>query len=219
MRGRAWLLALCVAVVGPTGCQEELADQQATQHALPYAVELLDFSPGPGAGYGQERLPDIVLGPPQGHGALQGSLDVLSLGAGGSITLGFGGCEVVDGPGPDLLVFENPFWAAGDPQRVFAELGEVSVSQDGESWHSFACDPSPEGSWGGCAGWTPTQDFATDSLQTLDPEICGGDSFDLAQLGLDRALYLKIRDISGQGGAPSAGFDLDAVGLIHYACR
>jgi hypothetical protein len=126
---------------------------------------------------------------------------------------------VIDGPGPDLLVFENPFWAGGDPAQVFAELGEVSVSQDGVTWHSFPCDPASSGPWPGCAGWTPTESFDPASTPRLDQETCGGDAFDLAQLGLKSALYVRVRDLSGAGGAPSAGFDLDSVGLIHHSCR
>ena len=52
------------------------------------SVEALEL--GEGAGYNEDKLPDIVLGPPRGGGMLKGSLDVLSLGSGGEIVLGFG---------------------------------------------------------------------------------------------------------------------------------
>src|SRR4051812_26057798 len=67
------------------------------------------FEPGPGAGFGQDHFPDVIYGPPHGAGTYAGSTDVLSLGARGSIIVGFGGGEIVDGDGPDLLVFENAF--------------------------------------------------------------------------------------------------------------
>lgn len=184
--------------------------------SLPYASEIVSFEPGDGAGYGQEQMPDVVLGPPAGGGTTQGSMEVLSLGAQGEIVLAFGDDQIVDGEGDDFIVFENPFWPGGDESQVFAELGEVSVSEDGQNWHRFDCgyerdDPPP---YEGCAGWTPTQEF--DATQVaLDREVTGGDAFDLAELGLERARYVRIRDVWGRGEEPLSGFDLDAVGLIH----
>ena len=54
-------------------------------------------------------MPDIVLGPPVGGGALAGSLDVVSLGFSGEIVLCFEPNAIVDGPGADFIVFENAF--------------------------------------------------------------------------------------------------------------
>src|SRR4051812_37552150 len=99
---------------------------------LPHARSVESFEPGAGAGYNQQKLPNIVLGPPGGVVKSGGSLDVVSLGLGGAIVLGFGDQAISDGPGPDLVVFENPFWPGGDPTQVYAELGEVSVSEDGQ---------------------------------------------------------------------------------------
>lgn len=184
--------------------------------ALPYAESVVAFVPGPGAGFGQDRFPDVVLGPPAGSGAGSGSLDVLSLGVGGEIVLAFGERDLVDRAGPDLVVFENPFWVGNDPTRVFAELGEVSVSTDGASWRSFPCDVTGAGmgQFPGCAGWTPTRVYDPAELP-LDPMNSGGDAFDLAEVGLERARYVRIRDLATTGQGPSAGFDLDAVGGVH----
>lgn len=184
---------------------------------LPYAAEVVSFEPGEGAGYGQARLPDVVLGPPDGKGTHAGSLDVLSLGVGGHVVLGTGAVELFDGPGPDLVVFENAFWANGVRQDVFAELGEVSVSTDAVSWHTFACDPTRLGrhEWPGCAGWSPALAYDPFALVPLDPVLSGGDAFDLADVGLSSARYVRVRDVATDGVAPSAGFDLDAVGLVH----
>jgi hypothetical protein len=175
------------------------------------------FSPGENAGFGQEELPSVVLGPPAGREA-GGSLDVLSLGVGGEIVLDFGeGRRLVDGPGPDLVVFENPFYISGDPTRPFAELGEVAVSADGVTWSTFDCDPSGtgRGRYPGCAGWTPTRRF--DPRLPLDPTESGGDVFDLDDLGVTEARYVRIRDLADEGAPPSAGFDLDAIGAVHLA--
>lgn len=183
-----------------------------------YASSVESFEPGTGAGYNQGKLPGIVLGAPQGKGLESGSYDVLSLGAGGEIVLGFGELGIVDGPGPDLLVFENAFWPASDPSMVFAELGEVSVSQDGETWHAFACDSvgDGQGNFPGCAGVTPTLVYDAASLIPLDPVQSGGDAFDLADVGLKHARFVKIRDLKTQPvGGNTTGFDLDAVAAIH----
>lgn len=179
----------------------------------PYASELVSFSAGPGAGFGQSRLPEVVLGPPVILSPAQGSTDVLSLGRGGEVVLGFSGRTVVDGPGADLIVFENAFFIGGDPSLVFAELGEVSVSMDGQTWAVFPCGADGEG----CAGQTPGQPHDATAPGPLDPSLTGGDAFDLAEVGLAEARWVRIRDLGTGGEAPSAGFDLDAVGAVHFA--
>jgi hypothetical protein len=172
------------------------------------------FDPGEGAGFGAELLPEVVLGPPRGAGKEAGSLDVLSLGVGGEIVVAFGERELLDGPGPDLVVFENPFFPSGDETRVYAEPGEVAVSEDGESFVAFACDAEGD-LLAGCAGKTPTAVYDPILIDPIDPGLTGGDAFDLAMLGLTRAAFVRIRDRSREGAGNTAGFDLDAVGIIH----
>jgi hypothetical protein len=185
---------------------------------LPYARSVESFAPGDGAGFNRSKLPDIALGPPRGAGSGEGGLDVVSLGSGGEIVLGFGERSIVDGPGPDLIVFENPFWPNGDASQVFAELGEVSLSEDGESWLAFACDTEGDGQghYPGCAGVTPTLAYDPVALVPLDPTQTGGDAFDLAELGLARARYVKLRDLATiEAAGNTSGFDLDAVGIVN----
>ena len=177
-----------------------------------YASELVEFSPGPGAGFGQDQLPGIVLGPPDGRGPEAGGLDVLSLGQGGRIVLGFGTSHITDGPGDDFIVFENPFWPAGDSRAVFAELGQVEVSEDGETWISFPCDIDTRQ---GCAGWRPPLPFDPELILPPTLDDCGGDGFDLATLGLAEAKFVRITDLGENDVSPSAGFDLDAIAIIH----
>jgi hypothetical protein len=190
---------------------------------MPYAAEVISFTPGSNAGHGQDELPDVVLGPPDGRGEQMGSLDVLSLGVGGEVVLGFGERVIEDGPGTDFIVFENAFWAGGDPEAVFADLGEVAVSADGETWHTFVCDDAgfSDGAprFPGCAGWSPTLVYEAPELVPLDPELTGGDAFDLADLEIDEARFVRIRDLSDEGEGENAGFDLDAVGLVNYTSR
>lgn len=183
-----------------------------------FASEVISFEPGEAAGYGMDKFPDVVLGPALGKGNNTGSMDVLSLGIGGTITLGFGGFEVIDGPGPDFIVFENPFWVDDSPANVWKELAEVSVSEDGETWHTFGCTATQEqaADYGDCAGWRTVQAFEVDDDFVLDPQSAGGDAYDLADLGLTTISYIRIRDLAETGTAPSAGFDLDAVGAVNF---
>src|SRR5882724_8752844 len=91
--------------------------------AAPFADAVVSFAPGAHAGFGADNLPAVVLGPPVGGGDLQGSLDVVSLGDGGSITLGFRENSICDGPGADFTVFENAFHAGSVVGPLFIELG------------------------------------------------------------------------------------------------
>jgi len=193
--------------------------------AARFATRVVEVKPGECAGFGVSAMPGVVLGPPEGAGNGQGGLDVLSLGVGGSIVLSFEADPIVDGPGPDFLVFENAFYVGNDPSRPFAELATVSVSDDGVTFREFPCtakasDPAP---YGACAGWRPVRASSTNGLSPFDPEAGGGDPFDLADLGVSRARFVKIVD-RGEGtcAAPpaekltTAGFDLDAVASIHH---
>jgi len=187
-----------------------------------YATKVISFTPGLNAGYGQETFPEVVLGPPLQGPPSTGSLDVLSLGIDGTIVLGFD-TVIQDGPGPDFIVWENAFWIGGNSENVFQELGEVSVSEDGVTWTVFPCDSEKvEGFDAGCAGWRPRLEFDPCSMVPLVPELVGGDPFDLSDIGVPSARYVRIRDRGMaedpmKGVAPSAGFDLDAVGVVHSA--
>lgn len=193
-------------------------DEALCPEELPYATEVVSFTPGLHAGFGQANLPDIVLGPPAMGPPSAGSMDVLSLGVGGEIVLGFGDRQLIDGPGADLVVWENAFWISGDEDNPYAEMGEVAVSEDGETWKTFSCSDDLEGDFDpGCAGWRPRYDFDPCGTVPLEPEIVGGDAFDLADVGLRTARYVRIRDLAVDGVAPSAGFDLDAIGGVHFA--
>lgn len=205
---RAWALALLPAACG----------QGAT--AGPFATSVIEAEPSGSGGFGSESLPDVVLGPPEGGGEASGSTDVFSLGCGGSIVLGFLPRRIVDGPGPDLIVFENAFRPSSGP--VFVEPGEVSVSRDGETWVAFPCVLTGESALEGCAGVTPVLASTSSGVDPTDPSAAGGDAFDLALVGLEWARYVRIVDRTaeyyGSGiwcTAPTGGFDLDAVAVVN----
>ncbi len=197
--------ALLVSVLSLAACSE------ATETTLPYANSVVSFTPGLNAGYGADLMPGVVLGPPQPFGLNKGATDVVSLGVGGEIVLDLGQ-EVADRPGPDLIVFENPFIPRRQPDSVFAEYGEVSVSLDGISWTAFPCVPPDEIE--SCAGWRPGLEYDPDQVIPLDVVLTGGDPLDLKTVGLEGIRFVRIRDLSDSGSGVTAGFDLDAVGYV-----
>jgi hypothetical protein len=175
--------------------------------ADPFADAVVDYGLGEFSGFGEDRLPDIVLGSPEGAGNM-GSLDVLSLGEGGWIVLRFDDMTMIDGPGPDLLVFENAFTG-------WVETGRVAASADGETWHEWPCAAEEEGATG-CAGINKVWATSTNGIDPTDPEAAGGDAFDLADLDLEEARYVRITDTGTNPYVGNAGgFDLDAVAVIN----
>lgn len=160
----------------------------------PTAAEVVRFEPGVGAGHGQAAMPDVALdlAPP----GAQTVADVVSLGDGGLIELRFVGVAIVDGEGPDLLVVENVFLSSG-ASEPYTEVATVSVSDGGEEWHDLPFDYVADGQ-------TPAERFAGFAGVRV-----GGDSFDLADVGLARATHVRIRDAGALGPPDSRMFDLD----------
>jgi TonB family protein len=209
----------------------------------PYADAVPLYVQGANGGFNAGSLPGVVTGSPVGGGLFIGGTDVVSLGRDGEIQLSFDDNVIVDGPGVDFTVFENAFLEIGagsitDPP--FAEPARVSVSQDGSTWIPFSCSLILAGGpyWPGCAGIypvlsdgtlvqphasiptsVPIQDLVGVSIFTITaPPGSGGDSFDLADVGLSWARYVRIQsadfdvDVVGSG---NSGFDLDAVAAVH----
>ena len=219
--GRAFVALISSSSLGfmCVGCGSASADAAPTEScASRFATSVESFVPGAGPSIGQAKLPDIVLGPPKGSGDGKGSLDVASLGNGGQITVGFAPSAIVDGPGPDFIVFENAFYVNDDPGQTFAELATVEVSEDGVTFEPFPCTAS-EPPFGSCAGWHPV--YANpdkNAIDPSDPALAGGDAFDLADLGVGNARYVRITDrvdLVGLNGI----FDLDAVSIVNASCR
>lgn len=202
--------------------QEEVKDpalpqEQEYQKLAPQDYILESFTPGTLEGGKEEialpqnihfsiRGPDFSLeqkakGDEKGVAQLREK--VVSLGDKGEIifALKHRGC-LHDGPGADFTIFENVFRYNGD--KVYQEIAKVGVAESNhpKKYRWFPCSPQ-KGEILGCAGLIPTAE--------------GGDEFDLANLGVKKACYIKIKDIGiNQGhGGQTQGFDFDALSL-HY---
>jgi hypothetical protein len=198
-----------------------------------FVTSVVSFTPTACTGYGQSLMPGIVEGPPVGGGTDHGSTDVVSLGSGGSIVVSFAPNAIVDGPGADFIVFENPFWIGGNPNDPYAEPGEVSVSDDGVTWTTFPCTPTVDpgasdgtgvtGPYGSCGGWQVVYSAPGNGVSPVDPTSAGGLALDLASVGVTRATYVRIVDQTheacpeGGVGPNTNGFDLDAIAIVNAA--
>jgi hypothetical protein len=200
--------------------QQRKETPQEPKKPSPFVDRVVMFQQGVGGGKGNEKMPKIVLGPPLGAGKLKAGQDVLSLGEGGVIVLEFVDNEVFDGPGPDFIVFENPFLQApgDDPDLGFFELAKVEVSLDGQNWIQFPFDTA---SRVGCAGHRPViANAKLNKISPTNPKLAGGDAFDLKSVGLKVVRFVRITDVLSFGAKDgSAGFDLDAVAGVHNRIR
>ncbi len=189
----------------------------------PFADAVVDFAPGSGSGFGADLLPDVVLGPPRGGGPVQQSLDVVSLGNDGAITVRFDQPVICDGPGFDFTVFENAFHVTTPSGPVFEEYGIIAVSQDGVDFVELPYDAITHD---GLAGRVPVLSDPDNGIDPLQPAESGGDAFDLSTIGLPWVAYVRVTDPGATIPDPGnrippgdkGGFDLDAVAALH-ACE
>ena len=155
-----------------------------------------------------------ALGP-----ATEDSAHITCLGAGGTITLAFPSF-IKNGPGADFAVFENSFLDG------YIEHAWVEVSRDGVNFVRFpnhSLTASPVGSFG-LMDPTEVQGLGCKYRQPY------GEPYDLAEVGLDSVSHVRLVDVIGDGtardsanrvihdpfpNAQSAGFDLDAVGVLN----
>lgn len=180
----------------------------------PYIDRVVSINLGTSGGFGRS---ENVLGPPHGAGLFRGSTDVFSLGRGGEIILEFTDYMIADGEGPDFTVFENAFSVIGNESETYEEPATVAVSEDGMHFIEFPCQTTPP--YRGCAGLKPIHaNRETNEISPLDPNVSGGDLFDLADLCISRVRFIRIRDANIDHppyGADNAGFDLDAIAVIN----
>ncbi|QEH35952.1 PEP-CTERM motif protein [Aquisphaera giovannonii] len=172
--------------------------------------------------------------------ALGSAGGIVSLGDGGSITLGFD-APITNGTGADFAVFENGFLSGGNG-LAYLELAFVDVSSDGVHFFRFPSISETQ---------ADTQVGAFGSLDASNlHDLAGkyvagyGTGFDLSELAgvspfldVNRVTQVRITDVVGsidprygtrdsQGhlindpfSTPfaSGGFDLSGVGVIHAA--
>lgn len=136
-----------------------------------------------------------------------------------------------------LVIGNNQNWDFGNPEdrtvtsAVYAEPGIVSVSQDGNDWYYFSSGPYAD-DFAPTAGyrWDNVNDAWAEQLdptRPIDPNLtaaelngetvaevieiydgsAGGTGFDIAELGLDWIMYVRIEDDPGS----SATTEIDAV--------
>jgi hypothetical protein len=179
-----------------------------------WANEVSDHSFGYGQTFGQDssNFPSNVLGqaciPASTYSPCASPSEVCSLGKDGWITLKFDP-PIFNGPGKDFTVFENAFVYSDSPYLVFEEWMIVSVSLDGLNWFTFPFD-SISGS--GFAGKTPT---ASGSVNFFDPDVSGGDAFDLDLSGMDTVHFVRLQDATRYQSPDRLSADLDAVLALH----
>lgn len=181
--------------------------------------------------YFGEGLSPLFQSEDKGLGPAEGEvLSAVSLGRGGRLTFYFPE-GVANGPGPDFAIFENSF------NDFFLELATVEVSSDGVSF-----TPLPHAYLGGEPLGAFGEHDPTLIWGLAGKYRAGyGTPFDLTQLAwspdsqsgvldLHDIRYIRVVDVVGDGMSQdsfqrplydpyptqgSAGFDLDAIGVIH----
>jgi len=192
-------------------------------------ADLVVDAPGAsGVGFGD---PALAVNGVRGAGLTGGGTDTYSMGldegVNDTLVLAWSGRRVLNGPGVDLVVFENAFEVSG-PATVFMDLVIVEASSDGETWvawpHAYeAVDPSAYShdplDWIGFAGRTPVLLHDDDApVEPVDVDLAGGDGFDLDDLP-DEALRaegitlvrLRSAGIEFPRDVVSNGPDIDGV--------
>lgn len=249
------LVLLCTVLVACQGgdtdpcldlCLEKAADVEGCLVAcqsrdVSHADEVVEAPGDTGEGFGDAN--NAVNGV-RGCGDGCGSMDVFSLGyeadVNNLVVLRWSGKRVQNGPGVDFVVFENGFLIGAGPDCFMDHL-VVSVSRDGVNWvvfpHDytaademvFSWDPT---CWPGFAGVHPVLLHEEENqVDPFDPDLAGGDGFDLDDLPDDGGeaeaikregfVYLKLvsapSELNPDTGEPyvkdpiSNGPDIDGV--------
>ena len=176
----------------------------------------------------QWQHPEHALGPADVTSVNEGTNGIVCLGDGGRITMTFS-TPIKDGPGNDFAIFEN---ATGGYGAYFLEDAWVEVSSDGTNFYRMfnrSLTPGPLSA--------PFTSAAIDVTGLGCKYQSGyGEPYDLGQLAgvssnldVQNVRYVRILDIIGNGSCTdsvghaiydpypcvgSAGFDLDAVGVL-----
>ena len=208
-----------MALAGPFAASGEVggvAVKPDDARIVAWASEVVNYAPGPGVSE-RWQMSGQALGVAEGT-----PFEVVSLGRGGSITLGFAE-PIEDGEGADFAVFENSFSA------TFLELAFVEVSVDGVEFVRF---PSASLTTEAAAADGEVDATDVDGLAGKD-EGGFGTPFDLATVGLSQVRFVRLIDIVGGMATDSmgrviwdpfptnisAGFDADGVAVLGARAR
>lgn len=182
----------------------------------PLPNEVVFYRQGPNATIGFDTtnifFPQNVLGFPDSlaEGCNPSSIpnEIQSLGDGGEIILHFADIAIVDEDGSDFTIFENAFFIGCDSNLIYREFGIVSVSKDGINYFEFPFDTL---TLHNICGVTPT----LGGIFT-NPNLSGGDKFDLSEIGIDSIHFVKITDAGNRISNDFGNFDLDAVVALNF---
>lgn len=212
-RKGVWLLFLPLHLWGQCACGDRCFPSAAPS---PWPVRVHSYHFGSSQTFGQDPryFPANVLGvictTATPTVPCADPCQVVSLGKGGYIALEFDP-PIADGPGVDFIVFENAF-RYGNGQ-VFDEWMGVEVSQDGQSWVGLPYDTL---TGEGFAGRTPTGcSGCADPIDWQDPAQAGGDAFDLQEVGLAWARYVRVWDATHWQPPDRLSAELDGAVAIH----
>lgn len=198
-RGMRTTKSCCAVLIVCSACGG--LDEGVASDLVRLADVVIEAPGASGSGFGD---PMNAVNGVRGGGPYNGSLDVYSLAfppaLNQSITLGWSSGRLANGPGADLVVFENPFLTQ---QGAFMDLVIVEVSRDGSTWRELAHDyvtadetiyvREPD-AWVGFAGKTPVLlDTMTHPVDPFDAAAAGGDAFDLDMVVGDDAEAIAIR--------------------------
>ena len=202
-----------------------------------WASSVDSFTRGP-QDISNPNSPPATFGTPSNALGNNDLSSVVSLGDGGSITLGFAR-PIANGAGADFAVFENGF-LSGSPGLAYLELAVVDVSSDGVHFFRFAPTSLTQST-------TQVGAFGlldASKLNNLAGKYIGGygTGFDLSELAgvsplldINHVTEVRITDVVGSidprygtrdslGNLindpfttpfASSGFDLNGIGVIH----
>ncbi len=203
----------------------------------PYGQALYSLTPGFNAAGDSLQM----LGPPSGEGLHMGSADIYQLGVQGEVVIELGD-PAANGPGTDLIIYENPFLAIGGADsETWVEALKVEVSSNSEDWAGFdnsylgtagpfgLFQPIPMHWFRGFAGVSPVAAHPVLGVDPADIVLGGGDVFDLQDLvdhpnvvsqlvDLEDIRYVRLTDIQGGVSTDSAGGLIWDCGDVNFAC-
>lgn len=209
--------------LGPASLLVGVAAATMLPAQSPFAASVVSSNTNGGAGGG-------IFNPSNSLGAPGGATHVHSLGIGGELTLQIVP-PIVDRPGADLIVGENPFRLSGSWWQTFAEVAFVEVSSNGVDFVRFparyfgaAVSPGafgtvPVGAYQNLTGQTPVL-AGPPGIDARDVVEAGGDAFDLGDLvgeplvangivDLQAIAYVRLVDVVN-------GSSLDAIGTTIF---